>query len=148
MEVESIIFGLKETIREKDEIIAKQCEIFDKLEKEYGKLVEAYANRVEEIAKLKNLVSAFEDLEKALSAEIERLTKTLELADEAYEKQAEEIKTLKLALVDKIKRNEELIEYVQMLQKQVDELEQLLLITKTNINDSTVNETCKEITEG
>ena len=73
--LESIIFGLKETIKEKDaeiarkkDIIQKQCEFVEKLEADYGKLVEenAYKNYIIDL-----LNKDIEDLHKALEKRVE-----------------------------------------------------------------------------
>ena len=112
MDLESIIFGLKETIKEKDaeiarqkDIIQKQCEFVEKLEADYGKLVEENADLKEKNEKLYEIglnenTARFEDMKKIDRLEdeiahkngiIRLLEKDIEDLHKALEKRVEDV---------------------------------------------------------
>ena len=112
MDLESIIFGLKETIKEKDaeiarqkDIIQKQCDFVEKFEKDYGKLVEENADLKEKNEKLYEIglnenTARFEDMKKIDRLEdeiahkngiIRLLEKDIEDLHKALEKRVEDV---------------------------------------------------------
>lgn len=57
--LENIIFGLKQTIAEKNEIIEKQVKIYEKLENSYGELVQENADQKAEIERLTDTLNQY-----------------------------------------------------------------------------------------
>ena len=147
--LESIIFGLKETIKEKDaeiarqkDIIQKQCDFVEKLEADYGKLVEENADLKEKNEKLYEIglnenTARFEDMKKIdrledeiahkngiirlLEKDIEDLHKALEKrVEDVYEDFMKDYKLMREELDGCCEENAD-------LQKQVDELKERYL---------------------